>query len=194
MRKEFRYDIQRLQSTIQRSAARTTLGAWLLNSVLFYPHGTGFYIPCVVDCVILYLEDMKTLLIAIFVVAELSAQGQNVGYLSLSPEDRAIGIRSDIGHVYVSMSYGNYYLPFGGYIKDHSRIGIGLIYSHYSIGMVYHSYGEVYEALPLNKASLRPVSIEAGVRVFVTERFVAALRYDVLRREGTVDFGFCFGK
>jgi len=117
-----------------------------------------------------------------------------VGYLTLSPEDRAIGIRADMEHVYVSMSYGNYYLPYGGYIKDHARTSIGFIYDKYSIGMVYHSYGEVYEALPLNKASLKPISVELGARVFVTERFVAALRYDVLRREGTVDFGFCFGK
>lgn len=137
---------------------------------------------------------MRTLAIAILFATTLFAQGQDIGYLSFSPEDRAIGIRSDMGYTYLSMSYGNYYLPYGGYIKDHTRLSLGFIYDKYSLGLSYHTNGEINEVQKLTKATFRPVSIEAGVRVFVYERFVAALRYDVLRHEGTVDLGFCFGK
>ncbi len=41
----------------------------------------------------------------------------------------------------------------------------------------------------LTKAALRPISVEAGVRVFVYDWLVSAFRYDVLRHEGTVEFG-----
>lgn len=118
----------------------------------------------------------------------------SVGYLSFSPEDRAIGIRSDMGYTYLSMSCGNYYLPFGGYIKDHSKIGFGFIYKKVSLGVAYHTYGDVNEVQRLTKAALRPLSVEAGVRVFVYERFAAALRYDLLRHEGTVEFGIMLNK
>ena len=128
-------------------------------------------------------------MIAILFVACLSAQGQSVGYFSFSPEDNAIGIRADINHTYLSMSYGNYKLPYGAYIRDHSKIGMGFIYDKFSLGLAYHSFGEVNEVQKLTKAALRPVSVEAGVRVFVYDWLVSAFRYDILRHEGTVEIG-----
>lgn len=118
----------------------------------------------------------------------------SVGYLSFSPEDRGIGIRADMSYTYLSMSYGNYYLPYGGYIKDHTRLSLGFIYDKYSLGLSYHTNGEINEVQKLTKSTLRPISIEAGVRVFVTDWFAAALRYDLLRHEGTVEFGIIFNK
>jgi hypothetical protein len=134
----------------------------------------------------------KLLIILAFVAMTISARGQDVGYVSFAPGDNGIGLRADFGHTYLSMNYGNYWLPAGGYIKDHSRIALGLIYRDFTLGMVYHHYGEVKETLELNKATFYPVTVELGVRVFVHKWFVAAIRYDVIRTEGVVDFGFWF--
>ena len=135
-----------------------------------------------------------TILAAIFIAIAITVTAQDVAYLSFAPGDNGLGIRADIDGGYMSMSYGNYWLPYGGYIKDHTKVAMGVIYKHYTLGLSFHHNGEIKETLPLTKRTLKPMSIEAGVRVFVTDWFVAALRYDVLRHEGTVDFGFCFCK
>ena len=155
----------------------------------------------------------KLLIIAIFIATTITATtvtvtGQEVyqciddylfetgnvtiAYLSSAPEDRGIGFRADINHTYIAMSYGNYHMPYGAYIKDHAKIAMGVVYKNYSVGMAYHSNGETKEIMPYTKQTLKPISIEAGVRVFVGDWFVAALRYDILRHEGMVDFGFLF--
>lgn len=133
----------------------------------------------------------RAIVIVILLAATLFARGQRVGYVSFSPGDNGIGLRADYGHVYGSMQYGNYWLPYGGYIKDHSEIALGLIYRDFTLGMAYHHYGEVKETLELNKATFYPISVELGARVFVGG-FVVAIRYDVIRSEGTVDFGIRF--
>ncbi len=139
---------------------------------------------------------MRTFVIAILFVACLSAQGQGVGYFSFSPEDNGIGFRIDKDGGYVSMQYGNYRLPYGGHIKDHSKIAMGFVYRNYSLGLAYHEYGEmkVPDNITLTRATLRPISVEAGARVLVNDWLVAALRYDVLRHEGTVEFGINLDK
>lgn len=135
---------------------------------------------------------MRTLAIAILFATTILAQGQTVGYLSFSPEDNGIGFRIDKDGGYMSMQYGNYKLPYGGYIKDHTKIAMGFVYRSYSLGLAYHEYGDINEVQKLNKATFRPISVETGVRVFVNDWFVAALRYDLLRHEGTVEFGIKF--
>lgn len=138
----------------------------------------------------------RLLLITILFVATIVAvaQSNTITYLSFSPEDRGLGFRVDVDGGYMSMQYGNYKLPYGGYIKDHAKIAMGITYKSYSLGLAYHRSGEtkIPDGMPLTKSTLRPISIEAGARVFVTDYFVAALRYDVLRHEGTIDFGICF--
>ena len=140
----------------------------------------------------------RLLLIAILFVATIVAvaQSNTITYLSFSPEDRGLGFRVDVDGGYMSMQYGNYKLPYGGYIKDHTKIAMGVAYRSYSLGLAYHRSGEtkIPEGMSLTKATLRPISIEAGVRVFVTDWFAAAFRYDLLRREGTVEFGIIFNK
>ena len=133
----------------------------------------------------------KLIIVAFFIATTFVATGQNVAYVSFSPEDLGIGMRIDVDHAYVSMTYGNYNLPYGGYIHDHAKIAIGGMYKWFSLGMSYHHYGEVLTDQQLTKMSLKPVSVELGGRVFVG-RFVACIRYDILRYEGTVDFGFLF--
>jgi hypothetical protein len=137
---------------------------------------------------------MKRLsLIAILFAATMlaAAQSNTVTYLSFSPEDRGLGFRVDIDGGYMSMQYGNYKLPYGGYIKDHTKIAMGIVYKSYSLGLAYHRSGEtkIPENVSLTKATLRPISVEAGVRIFVNDWFVSALRYDILRHEGTIEFG-----
>lgn len=138
----------------------------------------------------------RLLLIAILFAATMGAiaQSNTVTYLSFSPADVGLGFRVDIDGGYMSMQYGNYKLPYGGYIKDHAKIAMGVTYKSYSLGLAYHGSGEtkIPDGMSLTKSTLRPISIEAGARVFVTDHFVAALRYDVLRHEGTIDFGICF--
>ena len=140
----------------------------------------------------------RLLLIAILFVATIVAvaQSNTITYLSFSPEDRGLGFRVDVDGGYMSMQYGNYKLPYGGYIKDHTKIAMGVAYKSYSLGLAYHRSGEtkIPEGMSLTKSTLRPISIEAGVRVFVTDWFAAAFRYDLLRREGTVEFGIIFNK
>ena len=135
---------------------------------------------------------MRTIVIAILFATSVLAQSQDVGYLSFSPEDNGIGFRIDKDGGYVSMQYGNYKLPYGGYIKDHAKIAMGFVYRSYSLGLAYHEYGAINEVQKLNKATFRPISVEAGVRVFVNDWLVSAFRYDVLRHEGTVEFGIKF--
>lgn len=114
-----------------------------------------------------------------------------IAYLSFAPEDNGLGIRIDINGGYMSMSYGNYHLPYGGYIKDHARVSMGGIYKWFSLGMSYHHYGEVLTNQQLTNMALKPVSVEAGARIFIN-RFAACIRYDVLKHEGIVDFGWRF--
>lgn len=136
----------------------------------------------------------KLLVITLFIATTVLAIGQDktVAYLSFAPGDNGLGLRVDIDGGYMSMSYGNYWLPYGGYIKDHTKIALGVIYKDFTLGVSYHQWGEVNETLPLTKRTLRPMSMELGARVTVIKGFVAALRYDILRGEGTVDFGWRF--
>ena len=72
----------------------------------------------------------RLLLIAKLFAATMAATAQSstVTYLSFSPADAGIGFRLDVDGGYMSMQYGNYKLPYGGYIKDHAKIAMGVAY------------------------------------------------------------------
>ena len=129
--------------------------------------------------------------IAIPLTAQEWQKEEVVGYLSFAPEDRSIGLRFDVRGGYVSYSHGNYRLPDEGMIKDHQKLAIGLTHKQFTLGVAYHHNGEVTTDMKLPKAVTKPLSIEAGVRIRC-DRFVAALRFDPLRWEGILDFGFTF--
>ena len=144
----------------------------------------------------------KALTIAILFAASIIALGQNpTVYLSFAPQDNGVGVRIDKDGGYMSMSYGNYKLPYGGYIKDHLKLSMGFLYKNFTLGLTYHEWGEMNEtiqleegleiSIPLVKRNLRHLSFEAG-GIVELDRFVAGFRYDVLRNEGTVDFGIKF--
>ncbi len=142
----------------------------------------------------------RNLIIVLIMAMAVPAMGQSnwhsdtgtAGYLSFSPEDRGIGMRLDMQKVYASFSFGDYRLPYGGYIKDHTKLAVGILYDWFTLGMTYHDWGDTKETVQLYGYNLRHYSIEAGGRIQVIGRFVAAFRYDILRREGTVDFGISF--
>ena len=133
----------------------------------------------------------KTLLITLFVATTILATGQDytVAYFSISPEDLGVGMRIDRPNTYMSMTYGNYSLPYGGYIHDHARVSIGGLYKWFSLGLSYHHYGEVYTEQQLTNMALKPVSVEMGARIFIG-RFSSCIRYDILKHEGILDFGW----
>ena len=134
----------------------------------------------------------KALTIAILFAASIIALGQNpTVYLSFAPQDNGVGVRIDKDGGYMSMSYGNYKLPYGGYIKDHLKLSMGFLYKNFTLGLTYHEWGEMNETIQLVKRNLRHLSFEAG-GIVELDRFVAGFRYDVLRNEGTVDFGIKF--
>ena len=146
---------------------------------------------------------MKTkLILALLITTAIQAAGQDttswewqepemIAYFSFAPEDRAVGLRFDIAGGYTSFSYGNYRLPDGGMIKDHRRIVVGMAKGKFTLGVVYHNYGDITTEIQLPKAATRALSLEAGTRVQIG-RFVAALRFDPLRWEGVLDFGISF--
>lgn len=119
----------------------------------------------------------------------------NAVYLTIQPGDLGIGPRydhtfSDFG-IYTNATYGNYQLPAGGYIKDHYKVAIGGIYKDWTLGISYHSLGEIKETVELTKRTLYEFSFELGTRISIN-RFITSIRWDVMRGEGLLDFGFTF--
>ena len=132
----------------------------------------------------------------------------NALYAVIQPGDFGLGLRydrhTDIGGVYVSLAKGAYLLPFGGYINDHYKGALGLMWQfpqkfnnpfikdYLSLGVTYHSYGGRYYADGLiNEKVFKPWSFEAGCGVKI-KRFILGIRMDILKWEGSMDFGFVF--
>jgi len=137
---------------------------------------------------------MKKLIFLIFLLFSLSTYAQKdetIVYGSFAPQDLGVGFRCDIQWGYLSYSYGNYILPYGGYIKDHTKLAIGFLYKQFSAGITYHEYGEINETIPLKKNNLRHLSFELGGKVYL-ERIVVGFRTDILRYETTFDIGYLF--
>lgn len=137
---------------------------------------------------------MKKLMFLIFLLFSLSTYAQKdetIIYGSFAPQDLGIGFRCDIQGGYLSYSYGNYMLPYGGYIKDHTKLAMGFLYKQFSAGITWHEYGEIYETVPLKKNNLRHLSFELGGKVYL-ERIVVGFRTDILRYETTFDIGYLF--
>lgn len=148
-------------------------------------------------------------------------QRDNAIYVVVQPGDLGFGLRYDRylsknlftenynkyfdgGGVYCSFTKGSYRLPFGGYIKDHYRCALGYMYGfpqkfnnpfikdYLSLGVTYHSYGGRFYADGLiNEKVFKPWSFEAGVGVNI-KRFILGIRMDILKWEGSVDWGFTF--
>jgi hypothetical protein len=129
----------------------------------------------------------------------------NVVYLSFYPQDLGLGIRYDrkINNfgIYNSIAYGRGNEFFKGRIKYNCG---GLIYTkrnvdndiqfYYGAGLSVSKYFKderVIQDLP--NAATRPISFELTGSTFIKSKFAIGVRYDVLKKEGTMDFGICFG-
>ena len=137
---------------------------------------------------------MKKLIFLISLILSINTYAQKdetIIYGSFAPQDLGIGIRADKDYGYFSMSYGNYKLPYGGYIKDHRKLALGFLYKQFSAGITYHDYGEINETIPLKKNNLRHWSFELGGKIYLN-RTVVGFRTDILRYETTFDIGYLF--
>ena len=159
---------------------------------------------------------MKTLLLFSFLIGiSISTlagnpylQRNNALYAVIQPGDFGLGLRydrhTDIGGVYASLAKGRYRLADGGYINDHYKGALGLMWQfpqkfnnpfikdYLSLGVAYHSYGGRYYADGLiNEKVFKPWSFEAGCGVKI-KRFILGIRMDILKWEGSMDFGFVF--
>lgn len=158
---------------------------------------------------------MKTLFLFSFLMAfSISAlagnpylQRNNAVYAVIQPGDFGLGLRydrhTDIGGVYVSLAKGSYRLPASGYIHNHYKGALGLMYelpqkinnpikNYLSLGLTYHTYGERnYNPVLINENVFKPWSFEAGCGVKIN-RFIIGIRMDILKWEGSMDFGITF--
>ncbi|MBP7509380.1 MAG: hypothetical protein KA807_16330 [Prolixibacteraceae bacterium] len=131
----------------------------------------------------------------------------NATYIVLQPGDFGIGLRYDrhFGNngVYTSLAKGRYRLPDGGYINDHYKASLGYmrqlplktnkpVHDYALIGLTYHTYGaRQYGEGIINEKVFKPISFEVGVGANIF-RFKYGIRFDILKHEGSIDFGFTF--
>jgi hypothetical protein len=130
-----------------------------------------------------------------------AAQRHNSIYLLASPNDLGLGARYDYSFkttgIYASFEQGHYNIPFGGEIKKHDKISIGVTqfdkkgfdredYIFLSGGACYHVYRGVTNIK--DKNILDPWSLEIGSGIAV-RRLTFAVSVDVIK----FDVGLCFG-
>jgi hypothetical protein len=134
---------------------------------------------------------MKTLIFLLLFICPV-LKSQNVISLSLQPTDLGLGLRYDClfdnAGLYVSGSKGTYKWD-GGYIKDHLKTSVGLVFPkllNASLGLTYSMYGE--REGEINPKALIPFSLDVGCGTYIKRVFVG-LRMDFIKSEGTVDIG-----
>jgi hypothetical protein len=151
-------------------------------------------------------SKMRIALILVLLAFGICNAQKNTLYVSLQPVDMGVGLRYDrvitkkIG-VYSSIAYGNYRLPYEGYIKDHIRAVIGGLYylkpdryikPSFGIGLIYSYYGDRYITIAdFEDSVLHPFSFELGINTKI-RRFAAGVRYDPVKNESAVDIGITF--
>lgn len=151
-----------------------------------------------------------TVFFALFLIfASLQAQKKNTIFIATQPGDLGIGIRYDriisanIG-LYGTATRGNYKLANNAFINDHCRYSIGYTVllpqkmhdntqSRFTCGLVYHKYGiRQFNVMDVNyERAFSPASVECGVAGRI-DRLNMAIRMDIFKWEGCVDFGFSF--
>jgi hypothetical protein len=142
-----------------------------------------------------------TIVILLLLTLSLSAQ-KNIISVCLQPIDLGIGLKYDrqLKHVgvYVSASDGIYHMLRG--TVHNYRIAAGLstqlspsIKSNpfISLGFVYHRYFRLDQLLNIEKKTWKQYSFEFGISNKI-ERFNIGVRYDPIRNESSIDFGYRF--
>jgi hypothetical protein len=124
--------------------------------------------------------------------------------LGFLPADKGIQLRYDYRFVYTSVSYGNYKTIYGGYIKNHYKISLGIIalvkqntgsnfvVSGFSAGLNYHNWGDVLEGdIKLNPDIYHHVSFELGAKAG-WPHWSVIVNTDILRWEPSIGIGYNF--
>lgn len=155
--------------------------------------------------------DMKKIsLCVILIVSALTVQGQKgkqyyntVSFIVSPIEQNGIGLGYSYKCIYISGSRGTYKLPDSGYLEDNYKFSAGYvkkvdidrfkkICNLYSIGLVYHLYGEAhYKTLELSPSELFPISFEVGAGAGIG-RFSGVFRFDPLKWEASIVCGISF--
>jgi len=159
----------------------------------------------------LKFEIMKKLIsILFFCLFTIIITGQtsykNHIILVFQPEDCGLGFRYDRMHNksvgnYISLTKGDYNFGNDNFIKDHIKVGLGILLqandpatSYYTVGLIYNSYG-IKDLTGIedqfNTNMLNPISFELGVTAIIN-RFTGGFRMDILKWEGCFEFGFVF--
>jgi hypothetical protein len=133
----------------------------------------------------------------------------NTIYVSVQPVNKGLGIRYDkffnkFGS-YVALSNKNEFKwkdkDSDYYIKDHIKLTTGLLYklpafkpeeyqNYIGIGLIYNNYGETL--VPLNSIVLNTWSFELSTNIKIYDIFNIGIRYDPIKSESTLDFGYSF--
>lgn len=135
---------------------------------------------------------------------QISKQYSNTVSFIVSPiEQNGIGLGYSYKCIYISGSRGTYKLPDSGYLEDNYKFSAGYvkkvdidrfkkICNLYSIGLVYHLYGEAhYKTLELSPSELFPISFEVGAGAGIG-RFSGVFRFDPLKWEASIVCGISF--
>jgi hypothetical protein len=110
-------------------------------------------------------------------------------YGTYQPTNNGFGLAVSYNFIYTSFSHGTFHLPNGGYIRDENKYTVGGIFKGYSLGFIYHTYGEVYETVDLLDYATCKYSIELGVSVEVYDPMYVNMRIDVIQRQVVLGFG-----
>ena len=143
----------------------------------------------------------KLLLITWLMIGSMgSLLAQPTAYVSFSPADLGLGMRVDMpfNHfgAYIVATEGNYKFAEDWYVKNHIKLAVGgILYnksdSFYSMGLSYHTYGEVKSPYEMPRKALMPISFEVGTGIYLG-RLCTAIRVDPLKWDVMLDVGIRF--
>jgi hypothetical protein len=148
------------------------------------------------------MKQAVILILIMFTLNVFSQENKNAIMLVHQPQDLGLGLRYDrlfpnYG-MYLSLTTGNYKLPYGGYIKDHHKIALGASKrafttrnTYLTIGLSYHHYGSRKITTEVGANTFNPVSLEFGA-TGEAKWLTAGFRFDPFKWEGCFDIGINF--
>jgi hypothetical protein len=151
---------------------------------------------------------MKVVFVILFTLFSLvvSSQKRNTIYICFQPNDLGYGLRYDYSFngigIYNSVTYGGYQFAQAR-INNHLKLSSGVMifnkrklytgdYNLLSIGLSYNHYrGTNVWTSTFNPKAFKPVSLEIGAGT-VVNRFSVAFRYELIKNNVSLDFGYKF--
>jgi hypothetical protein len=130
------------------------------------------------------MKQAVILILIMFTLNVFSQENKNTIMLVHQPQDLGLGLRYDrlfpnYG-MYLSLTTGNYKLPYGGYIKDHHKIALGASKRAFTTRNTYltigkwvheggctHLNGFTYEYVVIREIDVTSEEIENAIIDFV---------------------------